>query len=315
MKTESGWNGDRIRSRLSGPSAEVPSAPFAGAAISMNRRWARPFLIALLLLLAALLAGPSLGRIYWARRSSNPVRRGVTRAREMGCYSCHGNLGTSGLKDPGAKSLEVPAWNGGLTMMYVENDGDIRKLIREGSVPEIESSESGPADQTAPSTAPQTPARPAVSMPAFEHVLRESDLEDLVAAFKVLSDMSHPPAGGPEARGLELARSWGCFSCHGPAGSGGLPNPGSFTGFIPGWYGADYRDLVRGREEFNRWIRSGAIPRLTRNRLASYFILRQRIQMPAYRNLTPSQLDDLWAYARWLERTGGGVNAEQKGGS
>src|SRR5262249_422312 len=108
---------------------------------------------------------------------------------------------------------------------------------------------------------------------------------------------------------------WGCLSCHGPGGSGGLPNPGSFTGFIPGWYGPDYRDLVRGREEFNRWVRSGAIPRLTRNRLASHFILNQRSKMPAYRNLTPSQLDDLWAYVVWLGRTGGSVETESKGGT
>jgi len=33
---------------------------------------------------------------------------------------------------------------------------------------------------------------------------------------------------------------------------------------------------------------------------------RQRIAMPAYRDLTSEELDDLWAYAEWLGETDGG---------
>ena len=131
--------------------------------------------------------------------------------------------------------------------------------------------------------------------------------EDLVAAYKVLSGMSAPAEDSPAGRGYQTARTWGCFSCHGPGGSGGLPNPGSFTGFIPGWYGADFRDMVRGREEFTSWIRDGAIPRLTRNPLALYFMRRQRIRMPRYRSLQSDAVQDLWSYVRWLEDTGGGA--------
>jgi hypothetical protein len=134
-------------------------------------------------------------------------------------------------------------------------------------------------------------------------------LEDLVAAYRILSGMSGPPADSPEEKGYQAARTWGCFSCHGPGGSGGLSNPGSFAGFIPGWYGADFRDLVRGKEEFVSWIREGEIPRLTRNPLALYFIRRQRISMPRYKSLESAEVENLWAYARWLDRTGGGVAA------
>lgn len=273
-------------------------------------RAARIALALVALLLAAILAAPWIAKTYWTVRSSNPVRRGVHRARELGCFSCHGQLGGAGIKDPGAGNLEVPAWSGGLYMMYVNNDDDIRRFILNGSTPKVEPQESAHTDE--PGVPARDQARPAaaISMPAFRDVLQGRDLEDLTAAFRVLSGMSHPPADTPEDRGHQVSRTWGCVSCHGPGGSGGLPNPGSFTGFIPGWYGADFEDMVRGREEFNTWIREGGIPRLTGNPLASYFMRRQRIQMPPYRNLTQQELDDLWTYVRWLDGTGGGVHHE-----
>jgi hypothetical protein len=122
----------------------------------------------------------------------------------------------------------------------------------------------------------------------------------------ILSEMAAPPADSPAQRGYQTAKTWGCFSCHGAGASGGLPNPGSLTGFVPGWYGDDFKDLVRGRQEFDSWIRDGGIPRLAKNPLAARFIRRQRIQMPRYRNLDPEPLDQLWAYAGWLAKTGGG---------
>ena len=254
-------------------------------------------LFALALLLAALLAGPWVVRAYWVRKSSNPVRRGVARAGELGCFSCHGSLGSSGLKDPGAESLEVPAWSGGMYMMYVKNDHDIQHYVLEGSVPKVEGGQG---------SAGTPPPRAAVAMPAFRGMLSGSDLDDLTAAYKVLSQMVDPPAGSPMERGFQLARTWSCFSCHGAGGSGGAPNPGSLTGFIPGWYGADFKDLVRDRGEFDSWVRRGRLDRLQAKPLAAYFLSHQRISMPAYQRFSPSELDDLWAYFRWLGETGGG---------
>jgi hypothetical protein len=186
-----------------------------------------------------------------------------------------------------------------MSMMYVQSDADIHHYILEGSIPKVESPEA--------SAAGATPPKAAVAMPAFRNVLRGTDLDDLTAAFKVLSVMVSPPAGGPEERGFNQARTWGCFSCHGPGGSGGLPNPGSFAGFIPGWYGPDFHDTVRDRVEFNAWVRQGRIPRFDANPVAVRFMARQRIQMPAYGRFSPGDLDDLWAYARWLEESEGGT--------
>lgn len=251
-------------------------------------------LAVVVVLLAA--AAPSLVRTYWSMRSSNTVRRGVTRARQLNCFSCHGELGRGGLPDPTATSGEVPSWSGGSWMMYVDNDVQISQYILDGVSQTRRESESARAERE----------RATIHMPAYREFLSGSDLDDLLGAFKVLSRMALPRAETPERRGLELAERWGCFGCHGPAGSGGAPNPGSFSGFIPGWYGADFRDLVSDRGEFDSWVREGSIPRLTGHRVASYFIRRQRVTMPAYAGLSDAELDDLWAYVQWLARTDGG---------
>ena len=84
-------------------------------------------------------------------------------------------------------------------------------------------------------------------------------------------------------------------------GIGGMPNPGSLKGYIPGFVGEDYRELVRNDDELRGWIAEGGIPRLRDDQLASYFLKRQRIQMPAFKDhLKPEQIDALIAYVRWL---------------
>jgi len=249
------------------------------------------WIAAVLFLIVGLLYAPAVVRLYWSAHSANPVRRGVARAVELGCFECHADRGSSGIPDPGLEDQEVPAWSGMVWMMYVDDEEEIREFILDGVSRKRAASPSARAEREAA----------AIRMPAYRDVLRGGDLDDLTAAFLVLSGMSRPPRRTPEARGFDLAREWRCFSCHGAGGSGGLANPGSFAGFIPGWYGADFDDLVRDRGEFDAWIREGAIPRLTSGRIAPYFARRQRVQMPAYRDLTEQDLDALWAYASWLE--------------
>ena len=238
-------------------------------------------------------------RLYWSIRSSNPVRRGIALARNLGCFSCHGELGSAGIADPGAADLAVPAWSGGLWMMYVEDDDDIREFIVDGVS----------HHRSASGSAAREHDRMAIHMPAYGGLLGAEEVGDLVAAFRVLSGMSRPAPGSAEARGLQIALASDCFSCHGAGASGGLPNPGSLTGFVPGWYGADFEDLVRDRDEFDQWVREGALVRLSEHPVASRFINRQRLQMPPYRELSDDDLDTLWAYAGWLARTAGGVQS------
>ena len=238
----------------------------------------------------ALLLSPRIVSSYWKVRSSNPVRRGTTLARDLGCFTCHGELGRAGIPNPGSDET-VPQWDGSVWMMYVGNDEDIRRYIAEGS-PQ-------PKDGSG-----------AIGMPAYGDVFDDGDLDDLVAAFKVLSGMVAPARGTPARAGYELARDQGCFACHAPGGAGGLPNPRSFAGFVPGWYGADFEDLVRDRGEFDAWILEGKITRLTEHPIARHFLSRQRLAMPPYAELTGDQLDELWSYTEWLGETEGGHRGE-----
>jgi len=233
-----------------------------------------------------LLFWPRFVRQYWSLRSSNAVRRGIQKAESLGCFACHGLSGSAGIPDPSDATLDVPNWNGGVWMMYVHGDEEIEQIILEGSA--VESHDS------------------AIRMPAYREFVNSDDLDDLVAAFKILAEMSVPTSGSPERRGYELAKQQKCFSCHGAAGSGGVANPGSFSGAIPGWYGPAFDELVRGREEFDRWIQDGSIPRLDDHPIASRFIQRQRVAMPRYPDLSEEQLGDLWSYTRWLRDSGGG---------
>ncbi len=253
-----------------------------------RRRRLRWLLAGGIVLILLAVSSPWIVSAYWRKRSSNPVRRGVALATELGCFTCHGEFGRAGIPDP-RDDEPVPRWTGGVWMMYVEGDADIRRIILEGSE----------SDR-------------AIGMPAYRDVLDTGDLDDLVAAFKVVSGMVGPPRGSPARAGLDVALEWKCFACHGAAASGGRPNPRSFTGFVPGWYGADFEDLVRDRPEFDQWVTEGTIPRLANHPVASFVMARQRLTMPAYSGTTPQQLDDLWAYTQWLSETHGGRLAEIK---
>lgn len=266
---------------------------------SRKLRWLLPAVIVLLLVA---IATPGLVRGYWSIRSSNSVRRGVRLAQDLNCFSCHGPRGAGGMPDPTATTGEVPGWSGGTWMMYVNSDEQIRQFILDG-VSHARRDSAAALEEREKMT---------IGMPAYREQVSDSDVEDLIAAFKILSRMAIPPAGSAERRGHDVAERWKCFACHGPAGSGGLPNPGSFAGFIPGWYGVDFDDLVRNRAEFEIWIREGTIPRLRGNAIASYFLRRQRIDMPAYGKLPARDIDDLWSYARWLADTDGGHRGVEK---
>jgi mono/diheme cytochrome c family protein len=143
-------------------------------------------------------------------------------------------------------------------------------------------------------------AQMAIRMPAFRGFVSDAEVDDLVAYLRATSDLLEP-AEEPAVRGADLASANGCFTCHGALGSGGLPNPGSLKGYIPGFAGPDFAELVRDDDELRGWIAEGGIPRLRDDSVASFFLERQRIQMPAYKqHLKPEEIDALVAYVRWI---------------
>jgi mono/diheme cytochrome c family protein len=219
--------------------------------------------------------------------------RGYELAQDLGCFACHGPGGTGGVPNPGSDEREVPAWDGGNAMMYVENEEEIREWILLGHPRRLEEDHE--------SHSHGSPDRePLLSMPAFEGVISDGDLESLVAYYKVVAAFDPVP---PEVRpGYSVASKNGCFGCHGSRGLVGTSNPRSFKGYIPPWRGADYQELVNSETELRQWILEGQVDRFEANPIASYFTDRQVIQMPAYEGrLSNEDVADLVDYIEWLQ--------------
>lgn len=258
---------------------------------SSHRRWQILCAVAVALLFAesAWLAYPVVWNLVAPPRD-NAIQRGRRLAGELGCFACHGPGGRGGVANPGSKTGEVPSYHEGTPMMFAHGDDDLRAYILDGA----------PAAKAERPSYRAEMAAQAIRMPAFRGVVSEAEVDALVAFIRAASGLLEPP-DGPAARGAELAIANGCFACHGDMGSGGLPNPGSLKGYIPGFGGADYDELVRDDAELRGWIAEGNIPRLRDDPLAAYFLDRQRIKMPAYeRFLSAEEIEAVAAYVRWL---------------
>lgn len=107
----------------------------------------------------------------------------------------------------------------------------------------------------------------------------------------------------PALRGERVAHDYGCFVCHGPEGRGGVADPGSRNGFVPGWDGPTVATLATDENEVIEWIQDG-VPR----RLKAVHEVAQRsplIPMPAYRGrISPAELSDLLTYFRAVSTFG-----------
>lgn len=219
-----------------------------------------------------------------------PAQRGYRIALRAGCFDCHGPDGSGGVKNPGSKDEEVPGFGGGTAMMWVKSEQEIREYILDGA----------PQRKRADPAYRERLKAQLLAMPAYRGHLSGGELDDLMAYLRAVSGLIRPP-DDLAAQGQDLAYRFGCFHCHGPMGAGISRNPGSFKGYIPGWWGNDFRDLVRNDEELRGWILDGEIPRLRHHPIAPYFIRRQRVYMPAYRvYVTEPQVHALMRYVRWI---------------
>jgi len=277
--------------------------------------------------LAALMLGAlaAWGFFNYARAPKlTPELRGYRLAEELGCHACHGPRGTGGVANPGTDEGEIPAWDGGMSMMYVENESEIREWILDGKPWRLAMKDSLAAralqneraahpdsslasdqervekllSKRLPSRSDRAPTPP-LHMPAFRGVITEQQVDDLVAYYKVVADFGEMPA---DARaGYRAAKDLGCFGCHGPGGLIGAHNARSFKGYIPPWRGDDFKELVHNDDELKSWILHGKIDRLEKNRLALYFTRRQVIRMPAYEGVvTDSTLAAVMGYVKWV---------------
>ena len=252
----------------------------------------RTFVAAAALLLLLALSPALLWQVLRARES-NPVLRGRRLAAREGCVNCHLPFGDE-IPDPGSRWGTVPRFGGGNALMYLDNRDEIAEFIRFGAKrswlddPEVRA----------------RLAAQAIRMPAYDSRLSDGEVADLVAWVAAMEGVGLP--GGEAAQaGRALARRHGCLSCHGVEGAGGAANPGAIGGFVPGFAGRNFNDLVADEREFREWVRTGTLRRLAKNPVARWAWRRQRLQMPAYRGrLTEPELAQLWAWVQAVRGAG-----------
>lgn len=260
-------------------------------------------LAALLLVLGIVLAA---GLVAVFRNEIFPeyseAHRGVQVARSAGCFSCHGAEGGSGAVNPSlGKSADeftsVPA-----LLSERHSPLQLRQWIEAGISQEKRESEAHM----------QARERAALQMPAYGERLSSDEIAHLMAYIALLEHREAARSRPPQSPGEELARRYSCFTCHGELGQGGVDNPGSLKGYVPGFFGNDFLALTKGgdRQQVLEWIRDGASESFLNQGFAGiyparYFSERQAIQMPAYRDrLNEEELEALTDYVLELHALG-----------
>jgi len=205
------------------------------------------------------------------------VYRGRLIAFKYGCFNCHGFEGIGGIKNPNYKYEEVPSFKGQTYMMFIKNPSEIKEWILYGKPRNRKVDNKG-----------------LIKMPAYENIISQKELNDLIIYLKVIMDLIEINDSIAK-RGYEIAENMGCFGCHGPYGLGGMPNPRSLKGYIPGWDDKEFNRLVLNDKEMREWIKEGKIKRLE-------FILKfQTIKMPSYKEvLNEQQIDTIIYYIKYL---------------
>lgn len=250
----------------------------------MSRR--RLVIACLLFVLAFAAAAPwALRWLLWTWEE-NELLRGRELARREGCDLCHRPYRGVEIPNPESRWGSVPRFEAGNAMMYVESREEIEEFIRFGA----------PREWLEKPSVVERLETQRIRMPAYDDRLDDGEIAALVTWASAVEDVDRPQGEAVDA-GRELARREGCLSCHGLEGAGGLPNPGSLGGFVPGFVGGNFEDLVTGRDEFEEWVRTGTVERLESNPLISWFRDRQAIAMPAYGDtLTADEIEQLWAW-------------------
>lgn len=277
---------------------------------SASRETARILGIVLVALLALGVGGTVLLQIE-KQPEPSPVARGAKLADQAGCFACHGrgeeesrfNLRQAA---PGKwRSKNNPSLGEGeITKASVLVD-----WITHGVT----------ADEV------EQHKQLFIRMPAYQDRLTPGEIDDIAAWIlaeglkaQVDADTKAPtPSFGqpltPDqllVAGDLLARQNGCYQCHGELGQGGVANPDSFKGYIPGFFGEDFRKLTANgdRTEILHWIDHGrgqAVETGLLGRMAKKFIDGQAIPMPGYRDqLTTAEKELLADYLLLLNKTG-----------
>ena len=148
------------------------------------------------------------------------------------------------------------------------------------------------------------------------HPEYDSECTDLMAYFETVrlrrsfDDRSKTGIDSPLIAGEHLARTYHCFQCHGHLGQGGFKNAKSLKGYVPGYFGSDFKTLTRNTnpDSVRAWIMHGMDSTILEEpvlgRVAAFFFGRQAVGMPSYKSLEPEEIEILVNYVIALHRFG-----------
>ncbi len=240
-----------------------------------------------------------------------PVGRGAKLAESAGCFACHGRgdgekrFNLRRREDQWAAKNNPSLWEGDITKV----DELVEWITNGVTADEVEKHK-----------------RLFIKMPAYKDRLKSDEI-DAIAAWVLAEGLKSSQGVGSSAKPIEethqspmgdrllvqgdrLSRKYGCYQCHGELGQGGVANPASFKGYIPGFFGQDFRKLTANgdRTEILHWIdhgRGAAVESGLLGGIAKKYLDGQAIPMPGYRDqLTAPEKELLADYLLLLNQTG-----------
>ena len=144
----------------------------------------------------------------------------------------------------------------------------------------------------------------------------DAECTDLMAYFETVrlrrsfDDRLKLGIDSPLIAGEQLARTYHCFQCHGHLGQGGFKNSKSLKGYVPGYFGSDFKKLTGNAnpDSVRAWIMHGVDSTLLEEpvsgRVAAFFFGRQAVGMPSFKSLEPEEIDTLVHYVIALHEFG-----------
>jgi mono/diheme cytochrome c family protein len=256
--------------------------------------------------------------LYAERRpETSPLTRGARLATTSGCFACHAPA--EGEHRVNFRQVSPGTWKPKSIPTLTENGIDDAEVLTDWIT------------NGAPAKEAERHKQLFIRMPAYRGFLKAEEI-DAICAW-ILSEgirISQSAAAAAPAEtaatdvaatgtltddqlyiaGDQLSRRVGCYQCHGELGQGGVANPASFKGYMPGFFGSDFAELTDGakRTEVLYWIDAGrgrAIERGAMGRVAKHFLETQAIQMPPYRErLTATEKEILADYVLLLHKEG-----------
>lgn len=233
----------------------------------------------------------------------SPAHRGQIVALKAGCFSCHGPGEGNSSVNP-TKGVPANEQFRKVPSLFHERQSseELRQWIEDG-IPETRKNSERFLTRR---------ESHALKMPAYKDVLNPGEIDDLITYVALMQYRQAAEKSGGASEGERLARRYACFTCHGELGQGGVENQNSLKGYIPGFFGTDFRALARNgdRQDLREWILDGYSQVFYNQGFAGfypgqYFMNRQGINMPAYKeHMTEAEVETLVDYLIELMQQG-----------